>query len=436
MRFSAVLLVIVALVAAACGGSGAVSSTSTTTTSTTLPGRPATTVPDPNTTTSTAPAPTTTTSLVIDFEGLRERIDELMVITEGLRGLPFLEPVEVQLLADADYQARVIEFLNEDIDPAELASDGAVLELLGIIGPGVDLLSLIEPLYTESTGGFYVPSTGELVVRVVGSEFGPYTESVVVHELTHALQDQHFEILDSRENLDGDRDFVAVAMSEGDASYREALYFETLTVQERSRYLTELQQLLDQQTTLDSLPPYLVESLQAPYTDGFFFHRDLGLDDTKINDALTNPPESSEQVLDATKYLIDEQPLAVTGIPELDIGNYELLRSTTLGERDIELLLKQFIGTREAERAAEGWGGDATALYTTGRDGAIIVIHYRGDTNTDAAEFEGAWRKYLEAATPVSAFHHVERQGDFVRVVAATEGDLEPILRRTLGLAP
>lgn len=436
MRSAAVTAVLIALIAGACGGSGSSSSTtaSTTTTTTTLPGRPATTTPGQETTTTSRVPDTTTTTVTIDFDALRNRIDELIEITEDLRGLEFLEPVEVDLLANADYQARVIEFLNEEIDPAELAAEGAALELLGIIGPGVDLLSLIEPLYTESTGGFYVPSTGELVVRVVGNEFGPYAESVVVHELTHALQDQHFDLLDSRENLDGDADYVAVAMSEGDATFREALFVETLSIQDRSRYLNELNQLLSQQTTLDSLPPYLVQGLQAPYTDGFFFFRDLGLDDERINEALTTPPESSEQVLDATRYLIDEQPLSVQPIPQLDLSGYELLRQTTMGQKDTELLLSQFLGSREAERASEGWGGDTVAIYTSGREAAIIVIHYRGDTNTDGAEFENAWDAYLEAATPAGAFRHVDRQGDFVRVVVATDGNLASELTAALGL--
>src|SRR5207237_2371699 len=73
--------------------------------------------------------------------------------------------------------------------------------------------------------GFYDPVTKKLYVRGVGGT--PYARYVMVHELTHALQDQRFGI-----NLAGKNDdqlLGAKAVLEGDAMRTEKAYLSTRT---------------------------------------------------------------------------------------------------------------------------------------------------------------------------------------------------------------
>ncbi|MGI9610656.1 MAG: hypothetical protein ACR2NL_10235, partial [Acidimicrobiia bacterium] len=198
IRFTVVLATL-ALIASACGSARVAA---TTTTSTTV-GRTATTTPG-NTTPASSAGPE-----------IQDRIDELIIEAQQIRGLEFLQPVEVLLLTDEEYQARFAEIIEEELTEEDVAATNAFLRVLGIIEADEDFRQLIETLYSAGTGGFYDPDTEELVVRLVGDEFGPYAESVVVHELVHALQDQHFALVDERADLEGDAAYVAIAITEG-----------------------------------------------------------------------------------------------------------------------------------------------------------------------------------------------------------------------------
>jgi hypothetical protein len=424
MRRSLGTVIAVALLAASCGGN-AVNSTLTTTTA--LPGRPATTVPGQQaTTTTTALSQSTTTTVLVDPEAIAKQIEELKAVTADLRGLEFLQPVEVRLLTDDEYQARVLALVDEELTAEDIAADAAWLRLLGVIGPETDLKALYTRLFSGATGGFYDPETNELVVRLSRGTLGPYAQSIVVHELTHALQDQHYDLLDQRRELEGDELFVATAISEGDATIQAALFVNELGVRDRARYLSELQDAVDSLTALADIPEYLFNSLQQPYDDGTYFQLDHGPD--RIDETFANLPDSSEQIRNVTKYLIDEQPSTPTPIPDLSYPGYELTHDTVMGEADIELLLAPEVGASVAAEAAAGWGGDRVRIYSRDGTDAVFVVSYRADGAADAEEFAEAWSRFFERVLLPGTYGEVERSGDRVMVVAASDGSLGPEL--------
>lgn len=400
-------LTVLALVASACARSSAVEVT----TSTTSLSRPATT--------SSTQGNGTTNG---QNDEIAERIDELIIEAQQIRDLEFLEPVEVLLLDDAAYQARFSEILEEDLGEEDVAAINAILRVLGIIEPTDDYRQLIDTLLTSGTGGFYDPETGELVVRLIGDEFGPYAESVVVHELIHALQDQHFTLLDN-DDLEGDEAYVAAAVIEGDALLREVTYVQSLSLRAQADYFAEISTI--DLSALDTLPFYIVESFQAAYLDGFFFHQEIGLD--QIDDQFIDPPESSEQLLDSDSYARDEQPEEVV-LPEVEIPGYEVWFDAVAGQKDIQLLLTEALGEDVAVEAADGWGGDANRIYNRGEEGAVYVLSYVGDTIRDAEELQAAFEEFAEVSVLSSAFTLIERNGAAVLVIIATDPALGPEL--------
>jgi len=404
VRFLAACVAL-ALSAAACTGT----SPSESSTSTTSISRPATT--------STAGS----TDQVGDDE-IDRRIDELIIEAQQIRDLEFLEPVNVILLSDADYQARFSTIIEEELAEEDVAAINALLRVLGIIGPTDDYRQLIDTLLSSGTGGFYDPETGELVVRLVGDEFGVYAESVVIHELVHALQDQHFPLLDN-EDLEGDDSYVASAIIEGDALLREITYVQSLSVRDQAAYFAEVSEI--DLSALDSLPFYITESFQAAYLDGFFFHQEIGLDE--IDHQFTDLPESSEQLLKADSYVRDEQPVAVE-LPEFELAGYEVWFDATAGQKDIELLLTDAVGPGGAADAASGWGGDANRIYNKGDEAAVYVLSYVGDTIRDAEELQTAFEEFIDQSVVSDAYTLVERDGPAVLVIIATDPALGPQL--------
>jgi hypothetical protein len=405
-RFTAVLAAL-ALIVSACG---AARSADTTTTTTTV-GRTATTTPGATT------APGAASSEIQD------RIDELIIEAQQLRGLEFLEPVDVILLTDEEYQARFAEIVEEELADEDIRAINALLRVLGIIEPDEDYRQLVETLFSAGTGGFYDPDTEELVVRLIGGDFGPYAESVVVHELVHALQDQHFDLLDN-EDLEGDAAYVATAVIEGDALLREITFVQAMSLADQARYLADVSSI--DLSALDTLPGYIVNSFQSAYLDGFTFHQQIGLDE--IDGQFLDPPESSEQILDADSYEKDEQPREVT-LPDYEIPGYEVWFDAPAGQKDLELILSDGVSVTDAIKAAQGWGGDWNRVYNSGEEAAVYVLKYLGDSKADAEQLADAFSSYIESKVPSEAYTLVERDEDAVLVIIASDPTLGPELK-------
>ena len=115
-------------------------------------------------------------------------VAELQTFVEAARGLRFLEPVDVAVLGDAAFRRTLAGGRALEEPEAEVAI--GVLRALGLVGPGDDLAS--AQLDVDTVAGFYDTETKELVVR--GARLTPFVRQVLVHELTHALDDQHFDL--------------------------------------------------------------------------------------------------------------------------------------------------------------------------------------------------------------------------------------------------
>ena len=412
------LLAALALIAAACGGAAA----ETTSTTTTTLGRPATTTP-------TSPPSSTPggTGGNAQSDAVQQQVDELIVEAQQIRGLELLEPIDVVLLNDEEYGARFEEILEEDLAQDDVDAINALLRTLGIIDPDDDYRQLIEIFLTTGTGGFYDSDTGELVVRLVADELGPQARSVVIHEVVHALQDQHFQLLDDRQELEGDPAYVSLAITEGDALLREATYVQSLSLREQAQYVADLADI--DLSPLDALPGYIINSLQSPYLDGFAFYNRIGIDN--IDAQFTDPPESSEQLLEPGKYERDEQPRTVT-LPDLDLPGYELWFDAPAGQRDIEYILLDGVSPDLASDAARGWGGDRNRVYNKGDEEAIYLLSYLGDTKRDAEELAAGFEAFIDNLVPADSFTLVEHADDEVIVIIASDPELGPQLTAAL----
>ena len=213
LRFLAGLILALSLIATACSPEA----DPTTTTSTLVT---TTTVDDVGQSSTTTVIPDTpisvpgTASESIDpavVEEMRDDLGELMVEAEQVRGLPFIATPTVVILDDAEFTQRVSVLVAEDLDEEELAIDSAFFSMLGMLDPGTDLYTLLIDLYAEQVAGFYDGDAEEMVVPAAPEGFTPLQRITVLHELVHALTDQHFDLNDGYEVLidDGTGDDAA-----------------------------------------------------------------------------------------------------------------------------------------------------------------------------------------------------------------------------------
>jgi hypothetical protein len=358
---------------------------------------------------------------------LRAELEALISVTEEVRGLEFLEPPTINVVSPDELARLVREDITENTE--DIHVDQALYELLGLVDEGTQLLDLYTDVLGEQVAGFYDIETRELVVPLRSAEFGALERSTIVHELTHALTDQHFdfgthyEALIDEERFDEATAFQAVI--EGDAVLTELTYLRGLPV-EQQRDVIE-QSLEIDSSALDSAPRFLQESLIFPYVQGqSFMERLFRLEgQAGIDAAYTLPPVSSEQIITPEDYRRDE-PLEVA-LPDVRIPDYEVEYESVWGELGFELMFNQVLGSRP--EAAEGWGGDRYVVLSDGFEVAM-VLSYVGDAAVDASELEAALVEYLsvvhdaepEGQTFVGEdFGHVARDGSSVTFVVASD---------------
>jgi hypothetical protein len=415
-------LLALALVAAAC--------TATSEGSTTTSLAPGTTIPGATTTSSEAGTPTTEAPPNGPLPGtedltaeVRDELVRLVAVTEEIRGLQFLEMPTITVVSSEELESRVRAQLEEDAD--DFPADAALYKLLGLLGGDVDLATLLTDLYGEQVAGYYDGETRELVVPITTEGFSIVQQATLVHELTHALTDQHFEFHPAFDAmLDEDRLDQASAyqaLIEGDASLSELHFLQTLSQEELGEFFAEA--LGIDTGALDAAPQFLQDSLIFPYDSGLAFTQQLYDNNGEwadVNEAYTTMPGlpgSTEQVITPSDFERD-LPIVVPS-ETITISGYELERTSVWGELSFRIMIDQVLGEGTGVDAADGWGGDYYSQWFDGTNAALLIV-YEGDTNRDTQELHQALTDYA-AAVFEQDFVSVQLVADQLVFVAADD---------------
>ena len=340
-----------------------------------------------------------------------------------IRGLEFRSRVPMNV-TDADgVRAHLRAELDREYSPDEIASLERVYVTLGLLPGETDLAGALVTLYGAQVAGFYDPRVRTLfLVDPPPSVEGGWLiallqlvlrrdlvgEMLLAHELTHALQDQNFDVL-GRVSGGGndDRALAAAAVVEGDATLAGFAYlFGGLPESSLLALVEQLRAIPGAvEATLPEIPAVLRESLVFRYTEGVRFvawaYLAAGWDG--VNAVLAWPPRSSEQVLWPEKYFVepdDPSEISLGGLDRYrDDPAWELIEENTLGELMIRVLLTEHLDAGRAEWAARGWDGDRFAAWAS--DGETHVIWMTvWDSVRDAKDFFAAEADVLGAGPP------------------------------------
>jgi len=239
-----------------------------------------------------------------------------------------------------------------------------LLRTLGLIEGDLDLAA-IEESTDERVLGFYDAERDRLLVR--GARLTPAVRRVLVHELTHALDDQRFDL--DRPEVDQRDDESALAFQalvEGSASLVESRYFASLPADARRQADIEA----DPVPSGQDVPRVFEALLSFPYLAGESFVdsviRNEGRE--RLDRAFAAPPTSSKEILHPERFLAGERPRPVR-IPPSD---RRAVDGGVLGELVLRLVLQSSIDRASATRAADGWGGDRYVAWDD-RDGRLCV---------------------------------------------------------------
>jgi len=352
--------------------------------------------------------------------------------TSEIRELSIVKAVKSGAQSRTEIERMVIKNLNADTTPAEMHAAEVLLRVFGLAPKDFAYRSFLIKLLTEQVAGYYDPKAQQFYladwIELEGQK------PVMAHELTHALQDQHFNLkrFENWPKGDSDAELAAHALIEGDATLAMTLYME----KNASVALAFIRSLVAQEVALEQFkqaPRALRESLLFPYEEGSAWATQLykrgGWE--MVSQAFTKLPQSSEQILHAEKYFSYEAPQKLT-LPDFKTAlgpAWKKLDYDVNGEWGCYLILEEFLSdVTESKRASAGWGGDRFALYETGKPDEFFVAQLSAwDTPIDAREFFDAYAKrtskrYPDAKELKSTGNRIEWQTSSGGVVLELRG--------------
>ena len=340
------------------------------------------------------------------------RADDIAVKVAKLRGLAVKRVIDKGIMDDEGLRARILLRMDEDSPAAERALDAAIAKRWGLVPMATDLDKLILDLLTEQIAGFYDPAEGKLYVSAKPGSDDGWADMLMAHEITHALQDQHFSLTPWMKAVEDDNDasLARQALVEGDGV---ALMLEyTLAAQGMSPPWDhdEVVKLLTSSMgassgsesgdqLIDRAPIALREGMMFPYRAGVGFVAALrkGRTWSAVDTAFARPPRSTEQILHPALYFADARP------DEIVAPAHPLqLDAAVWGEEGWrEFLLANGVDAEVAATASAGWGGDHVTLRGTT---AMVPSPWRTtglamttwDTDVDALEFWDAASRAMD----------------------------------------
>jgi hypothetical protein len=331
--------------------------------------------------------------------------DEVLEQMSEITGLKLITPLKKSLRSREEIRAYVIKQMNEEKNPAERYADARTAEAFGLLPRGFDLDTFMVNVLTEQVEGLYDPKAQEFYI----ADWSPPGDQrmVMAHELTHALEDQHFHIeawsRAARPNEDAE--LARDAVLEGSAMAAMVDYLMLGT----GRSLKDLPEFdpsmllgeLESTPTLKSAPPFLRDALIFPYISGLNFSaailRNSGW--PMLSGVFEKPPVSTQQIFHPGLYKSGKVPSTVS-LPSFEkmLGkDWAKLDENILGEFGWKEVLKQFLDDDRAKALAAAWDGDRYATYEQKETKKLMLVtSLHLDSEVHADRFFGQYSEALE----------------------------------------
>jgi len=326
-------------------------------------------------------------------------IDKDMREVERLRGLTFLHPVAQKTIDRTELRPLIREQLAKEI-PYSLDDYIRVLKALQLIDPKAShVVDKMFELYDSQVLAFYDPTTHtyfairqlpKAIANIGDSSM--LRESVVLHELTHALQDQRFGATarDRALRHDTDGELAYHALLEGEATLVMMEYLLTNSGQSfddavKSDSLIAMNAASADASVPAGTPKYFVESLKFPYIDGLrlvvMAYRRGGW--KEVDKLHSNPPRTTREVLHPEEYFARFDRGEKAAPPFDPARPKNVLTVERLGEFHWRYLV--------GEKAATGWVDDRVTITKAGD----VTAETKWQSDENAVAFRDAYAAFL-----------------------------------------
>src|ERR1700682_2964199 len=308
--------------------------------------------------------------------------DEVLAQMSHITGLKLRTPVKKTLRSREEIRAYVISEMNEDKQPAERYASARSAEAFGLLPKGFDFDNFMIELLTEQIAGLYDPKAHEFYI----ADWIPAEDQrmVMAHELTHALEDKHFQIKAwvKAAKPNDDAELAREAVLEGSAMAAMIDYL----LKGTGHSVADLPAIdpsifagdMSKSPKLQEDPQFLKDAMIFPYCGGWPFSaailKPAGWNG--LSAVFAKPPLSTQQIMHPALYKSGKVPAQVT-IPSFEklLGaDWTKIDENVMGEFGWKEILKQFLGEERAAPLAAAWGGDRYVLYEQRQSKRLILV--------------------------------------------------------------
>jgi hypothetical protein len=349
-------------------------------------------------------------------------VDELLKFASDDTGLPIKHEVKRKLADRKEVESYLEKGMRDDKDAKRLERSSEVLKKFGLIPRDFQLGPFLVAMLKEQVAGYYDPK--KKTVNILNWIEPEQQKPVLAHELTHALQDQSFDMQKWMEaaETEGDKKnepTPADIDTDEESSAREAVVEGQamvvmldyplaplgLTLLDKPDLLEALKQsMLDEpdSPTFRNAPIFLKEELTFPYRYGSEFTIALekaGGKELAYAGAFKDPPNTTREIMEPETYLSREklEPLRRLDFKK-DFEKYDTFDIGAIGEFDVDVLVEQYANRDKADAVYPAWRG---GYYFAGRakgtkSGPLGLIYVsRWESPEKAAEFAGVYAHSL-----------------------------------------
>jgi len=321
--------------------------------------------------------------------------DDLFREMSRTTGLPIRAPLQKQILSRAEIRKYLEQSLHEEYTPQEIHIQESVFKAFGLVSREFDLANFLLAFYTEQAAGAYDPRRKIMFIADWPTE--EMQKMVLAHELTHALQDQNFDL----------QKFLRATRANDDATNARQAVVEGYAMAAMMQHLVEpvelaslpslepmmagiIHQRLEEFPAFSNAPFFFRMQALFPYVQGMgFMQRGLQRDGwRKLNSLFANPPTTTKAIFEPSLYF-DPRPLPTVSLPRPaalgKVDGLHVLTENIMGELGYYALLGQFISEDEAKTVATGWLADRYILYEGPGANQFALVARTRWTNSETA---------------------------------------------------
>jgi hypothetical protein len=315
-----------------------------------------------------------------DLKRLATEIEDILGFAAKDTDMPRQAAVRYRLVSEDEVKKYMEGALSNSEEMQRMARSEVVLKKFGYLPQDFSLKTYLVQASATWLGGYYEPKTKFMnLVNWVGLD---EQRPIMAHELTHALQDQNYDLgkwehrlhraaamqVAADESIESD---ARRAVVEGQAmivyfDYLLKPYGRTLgdTPNAMEFLKGRLTSTYDTSLVVRNAPLLFKETTLFPYREGFMFEMELmqkGGNNLAFAGAFARPPATTHEVLEPKAYLEGERTPTFV-IPDLSgvlSKEFETYDSGTMGQLDVRILSQQLGTENDMFTVTPNWQGGA-----------------------------------------------------------------------------